>query len=46
MNELVTAHWRMNRQMLKEETLFEAVLGILAAAWCGFLWYLVAWLLL
>ena len=29
----------------REETLFEAVLGILAFAWCGFVWYLVAWLI-
>jgi hypothetical protein len=45
MNELVHAKLRVNLHAPKEETIFEAVLAIVAAAWCGFLYYLIAWLL-
>ena len=45
MTTLTSAYCAVRRYEPREETLFEAVLGILAFAWCGFVWYLVAWLI-
>lgn len=45
MNELSNAYCAVRRIEPREETLFEVVLGIVAMAWCGFAWYVVAWLL-
>jgi hypothetical protein len=44
MQSLTSAYCAVRRQIPREETLFEAVMGILAFAWCGFVWYLVVWL--
>ena len=45
LNGLVFQRARLNYHMPKDETIWEAVLGVLALAWAGFLWYLVVWLL-
>lgn len=45
MQSLTNAYCAVRRIEPREETLFEAVLSILAFAWCGFAWYLVVWLI-
>lgn len=45
MRTLVSAYCAVRRMTVPEESLFEASLSIFAFAWCGFLWYVVAWLL-
>lgn len=42
---LMDAYCAVRRTEPTEETIFEAVLSVLATAWCGFMWYVVAWLL-
>lgn len=45
MNELVHAKTRVNLHVPQEETIFEAIIAIVGASWCGFLYYLVLWLI-
>lgn len=45
MSTLVDAYCAVRRTEPTEETIFEAVLSVLAFAWCGFVWYVVVWLL-
>lgn len=45
MPTLMDAYCAVRRAEPTEETIFEAVLSVLAMAWCGFVWYLVAWLI-